>query len=136
MGNAKSDERPTQRVKNSTRSASAQGDFYGLGPFSLRVLSAAGIATRAQLDKVGPLAAFIAAKAVEPKVTLNLLWALAGALTGKHWTRLPADYRSTLLLEYDAYCDQRRQLDGSSNKSLQRTRSKSSAKLRSRRARR
>jgi DNA transformation protein and related proteins len=87
-------------------------DLLGLGPFSMRILRKAGISTRTQLDKIGPLAAFIAAKKIDPKVSLNLLWALAGAATDTHWTKLPRDYRSTLLLEYDAYCDQQRQAAG------------------------
>jgi len=54
--------------------------------------------------------AFMAAKKVESGVTLNLLWGIAGALTDTHWTRLPADYRSSLLLEYDGCVDAERSL--------------------------
>jgi DNA transformation protein len=95
--------------------------LYGLGPFSMRILRKAGISTRAQLDKVGPLAAFIAAKKIDPKVSLNLLWGLAGAATDTHWTKLPREYRSTLLLEYDAYCDQQRQTRRAPRKAARRT---------------
>jgi DNA transformation protein and related proteins len=79
--------------------------LLGLGPKSLAVLSAAGISSRDQLERLGPVKAFIAAKAVEPAVTLNLLWSIAGAITDTHWSKLPGDLRSSLLLEYDAYCD-------------------------------
>jgi len=103
-------------------SGSAQPALLGLGPVSLRVLRAAGIATRADLERLGPVKAYIAAKRVEPRVTLNLLWGIAGALTDTHWTKLPADYRSTLLLDYDAHLDAARSLAASSNKSLERTR--------------
>lgn len=72
---------------------------------SLRVLRAAGIATRADLEKLGPVRAYMAAKRVEPRVTLNLLWGIAGAVTDTHWTKLPAEYRSSLLLDYDAALD-------------------------------
>jgi hypothetical protein len=99
-----------RRKSNATASKRPTQDLYGLGPFSLRILRAAGIRTRAELDEVGPLAAFIAAKKVDPTVSLNLLWGLAGAATDTHWTKLPREYRSTLLLEYDAWCDQQRQL--------------------------
>ena len=103
-------------------SGSAQPALLGLGPVSLRVLRAAGIATRADLERLGPVKAYIAAKRVEPRVTLNLLWGIAGAVTDTHWTKLPADYRSTLLLDYDAYLDAARSLAAPSNKSLERTR--------------
>jgi DNA transformation protein len=99
-------------------------DLYGLGPFSMRILRKAGIETRAQLDKMGPLAAFIAAKKIEPQVSLNLLWALAGAATDTHWTKLPRDFRSTLLLEYDAYCDQQKQLAAPTKTPKKRARSR------------
>jgi hypothetical protein len=87
---------------------SGSDTLKGLGPFSLRVLRAAGITTRAELEKLGPVHAFIAAKRVEPRVTLNLLWGLAGLLTNTHWSRLPAEYRSSLLLDYDACLDAER----------------------------
>ena len=103
-------------------SGSAQQALLGLGPVSLRVLRAAGIATRADLERLGPVKAYIAAKRVEPRVSLNLLWGIAGAVTDTHWTKLPADYRSTLLLDYDAHLDAARSLAASSNKSLERTR--------------
>ena len=85
--------------------------LLGLGPVSLAILERAGITTRAQLEKLGPVAAFIAAKRIEPKVSLNLLWGIAGAVTDTHWSKLPADYRSSLLLEYDAHCDVERTLE-------------------------
>ena len=103
-------------------SGSAQPALLGLGPVSLRVLRAAGIATRADLERLGPVKAYIAAKRVEPRVTLNLLWGIAGAVTDTHWTKLPADYRSTLLLDYDAHLDAARSLAAPSSKSLERTR--------------
>ena len=103
-------------------SGSPQPALLGLGPVSLRVLRAAGIATRADLERLGPVKAYIAAKQVEPRVTLNLLWGIAGAVTDTHWTKLPADYRSTLLLDYDAHLDAARSLAAPSNKSLERTR--------------
>ena len=104
------------------QSSSRPVPLLGLGPVSLRVLRAAGIATRADLERLGPVRAFIAAKRVEPRVTLNLLWGIAGAVTNTHWTRLPTEYRSSLLLDYDGHLDAERTLAAPSNKSLERTR--------------
>jgi DNA transformation protein len=84
--------------------------LLGLGSKSLAILAAAGITTRKQLEKLGPVQAFVAAKSVEPAVSLNLLWGIAGALTDTHWSKLPGDLRSSLLLEYDAHCDAARAL--------------------------
>ena len=104
------------------KSGSAGSDLLGLGPVSIRVLRAAGIATRADLERLGPVRAYIAAKRIEPRVTLNLLWGIAGAVTDTHWTKLPPEYRSSLLLDYDAHLDAERSLAAPSNKSLERTR--------------
>ncbi len=82
-------------------------ELCGLGAYSRKMLAAAGIHTRAQLQKLGPVAAYIAVVEAGQKPTLNLLWGIAGALMNVHWSRLPADYRSALLLEYDAWCDRR-----------------------------
>ena len=125
MTRAKS--KPSSRMSNGTkrggrRSSSAQSALLGLGPVSLRVLRAAGITTRADLEKLGPVRAYLAAKQVEPRVTLNLLWGIAGAVTDTHWTKLPAEYRSSLLLDYDAALDAARALAAPSIKSLERTR--------------
>jgi DNA transformation protein and related proteins len=76
----------------------------------MRVLRAAGISTRADLERLGPVKAYLAAKRVEPRVTLNLLWGIAGALIDKHWSKLSAQYRSELLLEYDGQLDAERAL--------------------------
>ena len=95
---------PLKKRSKSKRVAKPPG-LLGLGPVSLAILERAGITTRAQLEAMGPVPAFIAAKAIDPRVSLNLLWGIAGALTDTHWSKLPPDYRSSLLLEYDAHCD-------------------------------
>ena len=97
-----------RKKKARPKSTAALG--LGLGPKSTAILKRAGITTRAQLVKAGPVRAFIAAKAIEPKVSLNLLWGIAGAITDTHWSKLSPDLRSTLLLEYDAHCDAQRTL--------------------------
>jgi len=107
----------TGATRNQDSPKSGSDSLKGIGPFSLRVLKAAGISTRAELEKLGPVRAFIAAKRVEPRVTLNFLWGLAGLVTNTHWSRLPAEYRSSLLLDYDACLDAERSLAARSGKS-------------------
>ncbi len=85
----------------------APADLYGLGAHSQKMLAAAGIHTRARLQKLGPIAAYVAVIEAGEKPSLNLLWGIAGALMNVHWSKLPEDYRSSLLLEYDAWCDRR-----------------------------
>ena len=120
---SKESQRKNTRVANlKHQSGSARPALLGLGPVSLRILRAAGIATRADLERLGPVRAYTAAKRIEPRVTLNLLWGIAGAITDTHWSKLPSEYRSSLLLDYDGHLDAARSLAAPSNKSLERTR--------------
>lgn len=57
-----------------------------------------GITNIAQLRKVGSVAAYAHAKKASPNVSLNLLWALEGALTGLHWQEVAREHRTSLLL--------------------------------------
>ncbi len=59
-----------------------------LGPVSAAWLRQAGIDTMAELKRLGPVVAFQRVKQRQPKACLNLLWALAAALTDKDWLEL------------------------------------------------
>lgn len=106
-------------MKNSARKVRAKrtasryrgerpGDLLNLGPASERMLRAAGIRSGAELRKLGPVSAYVAVEAAGQKPSLNLLYALAGALSGTHWAKLSADERAALLIAYDASRDKRR----------------------------
>jgi DNA transformation protein len=97
--------RATRRVTSSSQAGTEK--LYGLGPYSQRLLAGAGIHNRADLERLGPVGAYVAVIKSGGKLSLNLLWAIAGALSGIHWTKLEPEYRSSLLREYDAWCDQR-----------------------------
>lgn len=82
-------------------------DLPNLGPKSQEILARVGISNFAQLREIGAINAYIRAKQVESKVSLNLLWALEGALSGKHWRIVAREQRSSLLLALE---DAERQL--------------------------
>jgi DNA transformation protein len=42
-------------------------------------------------------------KKVEPSASLNLLWALEGALTGLHWQEVAKEHRTSLLLALETH---------------------------------
>ena len=73
-----------------------------IGPVSSGWLAAVGVTKRADLIRLGPVAAYLRVKDAGHRVTLNLLWALAGAERGLQWNRLSAEDRQHLLLELDA----------------------------------
>ncbi len=77
-------------------------DLLNLGEKSERMLAAAGIETVAQLQKLGAVQAYLLVRDSGEPVSLNLLYALEGALSNTHWNRLPADVREALLMAVDA----------------------------------
>lgn len=91
-------------------SGGALSALKGLGPQSLAMLARAGIKTEAQLRKVGAVVAYARTKAVCPKASLNLLWALEGALSGRRWQDVAETERASLLMALDDV--QRHMLDG------------------------
>ena len=80
-------------------------DLPGLGPKSLAMLCAAGIHGRADLERLGSVQAYLRVKAVGQNASLNLLWALEGALTGEDWRVVAREHRTRLLLTLDAAQD-------------------------------
>ncbi|MEZ5702417.1 MAG: TfoX/Sxy family DNA transformation protein [Burkholderiaceae bacterium] len=73
----------------------------GLGPRSLAMLAAGGIHTRAELERLGSVRAYLQTKRAGQPASLNLLWA-PGALTGQHWQTVAREERTRLLLALDA----------------------------------
>lgn len=66
------------------------------------MLAAAGITGRASLERMGSVRAYLQVKRAGQPATLNLLWALEGALTGQHWQIVAREERTRLLLALDA----------------------------------
>lgn len=74
-----------------------------LGPKSAALLAAAGIASFEHLAQIGAVAAYVKAKQSGANVSLNLLWALEGALTGVSWKLVAREHRTSLLLALEVY---------------------------------
>lgn len=82
-----------------------------LGPKSAAMLAFAGIESAEQLRQLGSVAAYVKVKAVVPSASLNLLWAMEGALTSLPWQQVAHEHRASLLLSLE-HCQQRsRNLD-------------------------
>jgi DNA transformation protein and related proteins len=73
-------------------------DMQGLGPKSEEMLAAAGITTAEALRAAGAVQAFLAVKRAGLPTSLNLLWALEGALSGERWQDVAREHRTSLLL--------------------------------------
>lgn len=78
-------------------------DLPNLGPKSQEMLAHAGISSIAQLRACGAVAAYVAVKRSGGNASLNLLWALEGAITGMHWRDVARKHRTSLLLALEEY---------------------------------
>jgi len=68
-----------------------------IGPKSMAWLRQTGVRTQEDLESVGSLAAYVRIKRAGFKPSLNLLYALEGAILGCHWQSIPDDRRSELI---------------------------------------
>jgi len=64
-------------------------------------LAAAGLHRFQDLQALGAVEAWRRARAAAPRVSLNLLWALEGALTGQPWQTVARTERTRLLMMLD-----------------------------------
>lgn len=76
-------------------------NLRNLGPQSEKMLAKAGIATEKRLKALGAVRAYVAVKRSGAKPSLNLLWALEGALTDCDWKRIARTQRLELLTELE-----------------------------------
>lgn len=78
--------------------AAALARAANLGPKSAALLVRAGIDSMDRLRATGAVDAWLDAKAIDPAVSLNLLWALVGAIEGRAWQDVAREDRTSLLL--------------------------------------
>jgi len=82
---------------------STLGRLPNLGPKSAQFLHNAGINSQERLERLGSVRAYSMVKEVEPSASLNLLWALEGAISGLHWREVATEHRTSLLLALENY---------------------------------
>ena len=70
-----------------------------IGPKSMAWLRQTGVRSLDDLKAVGALAAYVRVKRAGFKPSLNLLYALEGAILDCHWQDVPEERRSLLILE-------------------------------------
>jgi len=66
------------------------------------MLAGAGIKAVAQLKRLGSVRSYAKVKATGANASLNLLWAIEGALTGLPWQVVAREHRLSLLLALEA----------------------------------
>jgi DNA transformation protein len=69
-----------------------------VGPKSAAWLRQVGVRTQEDLQRLGPVEAFMKVKRAGFRPSLNLLYALAGAIENCHWADLPDERKTALVL--------------------------------------
>ena len=82
--------------------ASTAPKLRNIGPKSAAWLRQVGLRTHGDIAEIGSLEAFMRVKRAGFKPTLNLLYAIEGALLDCHWQELPEARRSELILAAEA----------------------------------
>jgi DNA transformation protein len=80
----------------------ALAGLLNLGPKSQAMLAAAGIHSLEQLRRLGSVRAYVRVKASGANASLNLLWALEGAIAEVPWQEVAREHRLSLLLSLEA----------------------------------
>ena len=78
-------------------------NLANLGPKSAAILAVAGIHSVERLTELGSVVAFDMVKRSGARVSLNLLWAIEGALTGESWQTVAREHKASLLLALESY---------------------------------
>ncbi len=78
------------------------GALRNLGPQSQQMLAAAGIRSERDLQRLGAVAAYRRVRAIAPRASLNLLYALVGALDDLDWREVRRTRKLALLMALDA----------------------------------
>lgn len=86
----------TRRRAPAPPGAVAVGKLPNLGPKSAAWLKAVGILTRADLERIGSVRAYRKVAEAGFETSLNLLYALEGALLDLRWDRLPDAVKQNL----------------------------------------
>jgi DNA transformation protein len=72
--------------------------WSNLGPKSREMLALAGLTQWRQVQALGAVRAYVRVKQQVPGASLNLLWALEGALSGRPWQQVAQEDRASLLM--------------------------------------
>ena len=81
-------------------------NLKGLGVQSEKHLNEIGIFSKSDLEKIGPIQAFMMLKEKDSlKPSLNFLYAMWGALLDVPWTQIAQEEKASLLMELKASQD-------------------------------
>lgn len=80
----------------------SDGKMRNIGPKSTAWLRQVGLRTRQELEAAGPVDAYMRVRRAGFRPSLNLLYALEGALRDCHWQEVPDERRKELVAAAEA----------------------------------
>jgi DNA transformation protein and related proteins len=94
----------TTRPPEHTRGAdggAALSELRGLGPVSVAMLGSVGVTSAAQLRKADVFLLFKKIRTLHPRTSINLLYALLGAVNDQDWRTVARDRRTEVLMRLE-----------------------------------
>jgi DNA transformation protein and related proteins len=76
-------------------------ELRGLGPASVQMLVQAGVTSSTQLRKTDLYKLYAKIKSVHPRTSINLLYALLGAVDDQDWRTVAKDRRTEVLMRLE-----------------------------------
>jgi DNA transformation protein and related proteins len=73
----------------------------GLGPASAKMIAQAGVTASVDLKKADLYQLYARIKQQQPKVSINLLYAMIGAVEDEDWRMIAKERRSEVLMRLD-----------------------------------
>jgi DNA transformation protein and related proteins len=92
--------RPPEHTRSADGSATLS-QLRGLGPVSVTMLGSVGITSAAQLRKADIYLLYKEIKALHPRASTNLLYALLGAVDDQDWRTVARDRRTEVLMRLE-----------------------------------
>jgi DNA transformation protein len=92
---------PSSAQIRSGADATRLTELRGLGPASVALLQTLGINSPQTLRQQDPFAVFARLRAEQPQVSLNLLYALIGAIEDRDWREVARTERTTVLMRLE-----------------------------------
>ena len=92
--------RPPEHTRGQDGSA-ALSELRGLGPASVQMLASVGITRAAQLRKANLYQVYAQIKTLNPRTSINLLYAMMGAVDDVDWRDVAKDRRTEVLMRLE-----------------------------------
>ncbi len=96
--------RPPEHARGATldgKAVPALSELRGLGPVSVQTLASVGVTSTAQLRKADLFKLYALIKAKNPRTSINLLYAMLGAVEDVDWREIAKERRTEILIRLD-----------------------------------